>query len=53
MSEKIDRTGETGVNNFGSKMVIIRYETCRDVDIYFPQYNWTARYRTYIEFKKG
>ena len=36
MGAKIDRTGETKVNNFGSKMVIIKYKKWEDVDIYFP-----------------
>ena len=39
--QKIDRTGEEGVNNFGSKMIIVRYRRNDDVDIYFPEYNWT------------
>lgn len=51
--QKIDRTGEEGVNNFGSKMIIVRYRRNDDVDIYFPEYNWTAKNTTYDNFKRG
>ena len=40
MVRKIDRTGEERVNNFGSKMIITRYNTVKDIDVYFPEYNW-------------
>ena len=50
---KIDRTGETRVNNFGSEMIIVEYKMNRDVDVYFPQYNWTFKEATYQSFKKG
>ena len=53
MGSKIDRIGEEGVNNFGSKMVIAGYRTNRDIDVYFPEYNWTAKNVTYQNFKKG
>lgn len=53
MVAKIDRTGETGINNFGSKMVITKYRNAMDIDIYFPEYNWTARNTRYDVFKKG
>ena len=53
MSKKINRTGEERVNNFGSKMVIKEYRTNRDIDIYFPEYNWTFEHTTYQNFKKG
>lgn len=53
MGAKIDRTGETKVNNFGSEMVIIKYKKWEDVDIYFPEYNWTAKNKTYQNFKNG
>ena len=36
MGGKIDRTGEIGCNNFGSKMVIKEYRNNRDIDVYFP-----------------
>ena len=53
MSGKIDRTGEVGYNNFGSEMIIIRYKTNKDIDIYFPEYNWMAKNKQYGDFKKG
>ena len=47
------RVGETQINNFGSTMIIISYRNNRDVDIYFPEYDWTAEHKTYQDFKKG
>ena len=51
--KKIDRTGEERLNNFGSKMVIKGYRNKRDIDVYFPKYDWTAKNRGYEEFKRG
>ena len=34
-------------------MVIVKYRTNRDVDIYFPEYDWTAKNREYKGFKNG
>lgn len=53
MVAKIDRTGERNINNFGSEMIIVEYRTAKDIDIYFPEYNWTTKNRMYQEFKKG
>ena len=50
---KIDRTGEENVNNFGSKMIIVGYRNKRDIDVYFPAYNWIAKNKQYDNFKKG
>ena len=50
---KIDRNGEENINNFGSKMVIIGYRMNRDIDVYFPKYDWTVKRATYQSFKKG
>ena len=50
---KIDRTGEKGINNFGSKMVIVDYRKYSDIDVYFPEYNWTFNSATYNSFKIG
>ena len=36
MVAKLDRTGEIGYNNFGSKMIINRYKNVYDIDVYFP-----------------
>ena len=48
-----DRTGEESLNNFGSKMVISEYRNRRDIDIYFPEYNWVFEHAMYNAFKKG
>ena len=53
MVRKIDRTGEIRYNNFGSKMIITRYENARDLDVYFPEYDWTFKQVYYSNFKKG
>ena len=53
MVRKIDRTGEERLNNFGSKMVIVEYRNNRDIDIYFPEYDWTFEHALYEKFKKG
>ena len=53
MSKIKSRVGEEGYNNFGSKMIIVRYRRNDDVDIYFPEYNWTAKNTTYDNFKRG
>ena len=50
---KIDRTGETGINNFGSKTVIIDYRKAIDIDVYFPEYDWTFEHVQYKNFKNG
>ena len=49
--KKIDRTGEEGYNSFGSKMIISEYRGCMDVDVYFPEYNWTFKHAQYTSFK--
>ena len=53
MGRKIDRTGEEGLNNFGSKMIITGYRNIRDIDICFPEYNWTFKHARYDSFKNG
>ena len=50
---KIDRIGEERVNNFGSKMVIKEYRKYKDIDVYFPEYNWTFKHARYDTFKEG
>lgn len=50
---RIDRTGEINFNNFGSKMIITKYNNNRDMDVYFPDYNWVAKNKRYDHFKKG
>ena len=50
---KIDRTGEERVNKFGSKMIIKEYRSSIDIDVYFPEYNWTFEHTQYSNFKNG
>ena len=50
---KIDRTGEENINNFGSKIIISKYNNRYDIDVYFPEYNWVAKNKQYKDFKKG
>ena len=53
MGKKINRVGEERLNNFGSKMIIKEYRKWNDVDIYFPEYDWTGKNNTYQNFKNG
>ena len=53
MGSKINRIGERNTNNFGSEMVIIGYRMNRDIDVYFPKYDWTFKGTTYKNFKNG
>ena len=53
MVAKIDRTGEKRINNFGSEMMIAEYRNRIDINVYFPEYNWTAKHVYYNNFKKG
>ena len=50
---KLDKVGEERLNNFGSKMIIVEYRETKDIDVYFPEYNWTAKNKQYIAFKNG
>lgn len=53
MGSKVNRIGEEGVNNFGSKMVIKEYRKYSDIDVYFPEYDWVFKGTQYINFKNG
>ena len=53
MAKVVDRTGERNINNFGSEMVITGYRMNRDMDVYFPEYDWIVRNVQYGNFKKG
>ena len=53
MKKKIGKIGEENINNFGSKMIIKEYRGCMDMDVYFPEYNWTFKHATYQSFKNG
>lgn len=52
MSKKY-RIGEVNYNTFGSKMIIVKYNKEKDIDVYFPEYDWTAKGVAYSNFKKG
>ena len=47
------RVGETRINNFGSTIIVTAYRNARDIDIYFPEYDWTAEHVRYDQFKNG
>lgn len=50
---KIGRIGEKNINNFGSEMVIVHYNGCMDIDVYFPEFDWIFKHAKYNNFKKG
>ena len=50
---ELDRVGEEGYNNFGSKMIIVEYRGALDIDVYSPEYDWTFKNAQYSNFKKG
>ena len=49
----INRIGEERINNFGSKMFVVECRNAKDIDIYFPKYNWTFKHAQYTAFKTG
>lgn len=53
MSKKINRTGETTYNKFGSLMVINNYISNSNINVYFPEYDWMKFKASYDSFKKG
>lgn len=53
MSSIINRIGEESINNFGSKMIIIKYRGVHDIDVYFPKYDWVLEQSDYTDFKNG
>lgn len=48
-----DRIGQESKNNFGSLIRITGYRNYYDVDIYFPDYDWTFYNADYNSFKRG
>ena len=50
---KINRIGEEIINSFGSKMTIKEYRNNKDIDIYFPEYDFTFEHARYNDFKRG
>lgn len=53
MSVKVNRIGERNYNNFGSEMVIVKYRINKNIDVYFPEYNYTVKGVQYSNFKGG
>lgn len=53
MGINLDRLGEENINTHGSKIIVSRYKNSSDVDVYFPEYNWTFKNTTYSNFKRG
>ena len=53
MKKKINRDGEEKINSFGSRMIIKEYRKYSDIDVYFPEYDFTFKHATYNSFKKG
>ena len=54
MNDKIiSRIDEENYNSFGSLMIIKEYKNCENINVYFPEYNWTYYHSTYKEFKNG
>lgn len=49
----MSRIGEENYNSFGSRMVITAYRKAIDIDVFFPEYNWTYYGAAYSGFKKG
>ena len=47
------RTGEENINSFGSKMIVKEYRKAIDIDVYFPEYDWTFEHTAYKNFKNG
>ena len=53
MGSKINRIGERNINTFGSEMIITGYRNARNIDVYFPEYDWIAEHKEYDKFKNG
>ena len=53
MSKIVNRIGEENYNSFDSKMIIKEYRGCMDIDVYFPEYDWTFKHAQYTHFKRG
>ena len=49
----LDRTGEKRLSNRDREMIITDYRGNNDIDVYFPQYDWTAEGVSYKSFRLG
>ena len=52
MCKRNERIGMRKLNNFGSEMVVIRYNNINDITVEFPEYNYTTK-TTWRHFKDG
>jgi hypothetical protein len=50
---RLNRVGEVNYNSFGSEMIIVKYDGCMNINVFFPEYNWTAKNRIHKDFKVG
>ena len=48
-----DRIGEISYNTFGNKMIIKEYRGNKDIDVYFPKYDYVKEHVGYNHFIKG
>ena len=53
MAVKNNRIGEENRNKIGSIMQIVEYRNSKDIDVYFPEYNWLCKHSNYNSFKNG
>ena len=53
MKSNKDRIGEKNINNFGSEMIIVDYRKYSNIDVYFPEYDWTFKGADYRAFQTG
>lgn len=53
LSDMNDRIGEINYNDFGSKMIISDYRDCKDIDVYFEEYNYIKEHTRYDHFING
>ena len=49
----IDRKGQEFYNNFGSLMIVSKYRNSKDIDLYFPEYDWTFYHADIRNIQKG
>ena len=49
----MSKINEIKYNNFGSEMIVDKYRKYSDIDVYFPKYKWTAKHKTYKNFKES
>lgn len=49
----MSKIGEAVYNNNGDKMIIREYRKYNDIDVYFPEYDWTRKNITYFRFISG